>query len=162
MGKNDPNAIRKIAADSVNAEKEDGERHPGGHRHRPQEVDRSVEKILDNGIPADQHSERNAGGGGNREAGRNAFEAHEEVSGSGGAGVDYRRAERRALQIRQSIVEFDLPSHRAERFDEMALVRQREGGITGLAFRPWCGVPDAAPKAASFHRRSECALWQFR
>ena len=79
MGKNDPNAIKKIAADFVNAEKEDGERHPGGHRHRPQEVDRSVEKVLDNGIPADQHSERNAGGGGNREAGRDAFEAHEEV-----------------------------------------------------------------------------------
>ena len=37
-----------------------------------------------------------------------------------------------ALQIRQPIVEFDLHSHRAERFDEMGLVRQQEAGMTGL------------------------------
>ena len=36
------------------------------------------------------------------------------------------------LQIRQPIVEFDLHSHRAERFDEMGLVWQQEAGITGL------------------------------
>ena len=37
-----------------------------------------------------------------------------------------------ALQIRQPIVEFDLHSHRAERFDEMGLVRQQETGMAGL------------------------------
>ena len=37
-----------------------------------------------------------------------------------------------ALQIRQPIVEFDLHSHRAERFDEMGLVWQQEARMAGL------------------------------
>ena len=37
-----------------------------------------------------------------------------------------------ALQIRQPIVEFDLHSHRAERFDEMGLLRQQEARMAGL------------------------------
>ena len=79
MGKNEPKAIKKIAAKFVNTKDKDRKRHPRGHRHCPQEIYRAIEQILHRGVPTDEYSQNNPGYGCEGKPDGNSLQAHEGV-----------------------------------------------------------------------------------